>query len=360
MLMEKKAVRLFACSFASAVLMMAACLHLLNNAFAESGLTVSADHAAAASVLDLSHEGIWDIDDIKSRIAANPAAKIVILGDAPLSMENRKDLMQSFPAMDFEWSFSMYGIPVSSADSAVDLGKNKITKIEELMDYLDCLPNLKKVDMYASKLKEKQILALAQRYPDIRFGWTLVVCTFPVRTDALVFSMHRRGEPLYKSEDFRLLRFCPDIVALDLGHNRITDLTFLTSFPKLKILILADNKITDLSPLKELKDLEYLELFMNKITDVTPLAELEKLLDLNLCFNKVTDASPLLQLKRLERLWISRNELEQEQKEILRSGLPECSINFTAKMATWDGWRTHERFYIMRDILNTGIYRDWE
>jgi len=64
--------------------------------------------------------------------------------------------MQTFPAVDFEWSFTMYDIPISSTDEKIDLGKKKITKIEELMDYLDCLPNVKQVDMYKSRLEEKQ------------------------------------------------------------------------------------------------------------------------------------------------------------------------------------------------------------
>ena len=319
------------------------------------GVTVS----AADTSLDLSGQSIPDIEELKAALVKLPGLRKINLGNCSLTAAQMKDLLDSFPGVEFNWSFTMYDIPVNSTDTKIDLGKKKITKLDEFMGYLDCLPNLTQVDMFESRLKEKQVWTLYERYPDIKFGWTLTVCGFRVRTDDLTFSMHRRGEPLYKSKDFQLLTLCPNLLALDLGHNVITDLTFLESLPKLKILILADNHITDISSLAKLKDLQYLELFMNKITDVTPLADLTQLLDLNLCFNDITDATPLIANTKLERLWISRNELNDEQKDILLKALPGCTIDFTAKMATWDGWRTHDRFYAMRNILNTGIYEGW-
>jgi len=157
--------------------------------------------------------------------------------------------------------------------------------------------------------------------------------------------------------DFENLRYCPDLLALDLSHNEITDLSFLKYCPKLKILLLGDNDIVDISPIAGLKDLEYLELFKNKITDVSPLAELDKLIDLNICFNRIDDLTPLYHLTGLERLWIyNSNNYSKSQPvpksavEELQQALPGTHIDHTS-YSTLGGWREHPRHFVVRDIF---------
>ena len=337
------------------------------------GVVAAAETAAAGNIeiygvkangadteLDLSGHEIADVYELKKQLSAFLNLRRVNLDNCGLSTEDMRILLRSFPSVDFFWTFTMYDIPVSSTDTKVDLGAKRVGDIDTLIKYLDCLPNLKQFDMYKSKLREKQIWTLAERYPNIRFGWTLSICNISVRTDAIAYSMHTRLKPHYKSEDFRLLRFCPDLLAIDLGHNDITDISFLKNFPKLKILILAVNPITDISTLADLNDLEYVELFMNQITDISPLANKKKLLDLNLCRNKVKDITPLLSCTSLERVWISRNAFGEEEQAVLKEGLPNCKFNFTVYSSTDEGWREHKRYFVMRDILNNGVYKDWE
>ena len=62
------------------------------------------------------------------------------------------------------------------------------------------------------------------------------------------------------SKDIQVLKYCTDLQALDLGHQRITDLSVIGNYLKdLRILILADNKVSDVSPLANLKHLHYLQ-----------------------------------------------------------------------------------------------------
>ncbi len=62
---------------------------------------------------------------------------------------------------------------------------------------------------------------------------------------------------------------------------------------------LGSNKITDISPLSVLTNLSELDLGGNKITDISPLSGLNNLSELDLGGNKITDISPLSGLTNL-------------------------------------------------------------
>ena len=244
------------------------------------------------------------------------------------------------------------GIPVDQDTEYLDLGQTRVTQFTRLIQELEALPKLVQVDLFQSRPSEKQAFALQGALPEVRFGLTMHVAGFACRTDDVIFSMHRRGQPLYRSSAFSQLTLCPDMLALDLGHNRITDLGFLTKNPKLKYLILADNQIRDISPLSELKDLQYLELFMNQITDLSPLAGLTELVDLNLSHNQITDLTPLYGLYKLERIWLLKNGLSKEQVAALQEALPHAQIYNASYMSTGGGWREHPRYFAMRHTFD--------
>lgn len=253
-------------------------------------------------------------------------------------------------------SLLVNGIQAAPDTVYLDLGNAQIENFTQLAQELQALPMLEKVDLFAGRPNERQVWGLVEALPGVRLGLTMQVAGFRCRTDDIIFSMHRRGEPLYKSSAFEQLTLCPDMLALDLGHNIITDISFLKQNPKLKYLILADNRIMDLSPLSELKDLQYLEIFMNQVTDLSPLAGLTELVDLNLAYNQVTDLSPLYGLHKLERIWLSRNGLSKEQIAELQAALPQAHIHSTGYMSTGYGWREHPRFFAMRKTFDQGVF----
>lgn len=289
------------------------------------------------------------------------APDVIRVENGELPVETMAALMRSYPEARLDWGFTLYGQWVTSEDTSIDLDKKKVRDYEAFMAYLDCLPGLRKLDMYESRINEAQMETLSQRYPHIRFGWTLVIDTYRIRTDVTAFSTKKGNkEPYYKTKDFLVLKHCKDLVALDLGHNRIDDISFLENFPHMKILILADNRITDISVLEKLPELEYVELFMNQITDVTPLANLERLLDLNLCYNEIADPSPLYKLQNLERLWMSKNGLPQELTEEIAANMPNTHCEFSVRLSTQGGWREHPRYYTMANIFTKRAYRPWD
>ncbi len=325
-------------------------------------LCVSLGSAYAAAALDLTGQTFDGLPALMTAINEAGAPKTVDLTGVPMELEDRRALMAAFPDTSFEWIVDVYGLKVSSQEAYIDIGTKNVKSLDVLMDYLDCLPNIRRVDMYYRTVPQEYIPELSRRHPDIRFNYLVKFAGYHVRTEVSAFSTLKDGSPPYiKSEEFAPLKYLPDLQALDLGHNAITDLSFLYDLPNLKVLILAVNKITDITPIGSLKDLEYLELFMNDITDLSPLEGLDKLLDLNLCLNDVEDITPLLGLTSLERLWISRNKrLSDASKEQLRQALPNTEINFTTQMSTQGGWRTHPRYKVIRRMFYRRVYFPFE
>ena len=187
-------------------------------------------------------------------------------------------------------------------------------------------------------------------YPDIEIDWIVHLKRWNIKTNVTSFSVLIRQfdyEPIV-SEDLYVLKYCTKLEALDLGHQRITDISMLPEYaPNLKVLILSDNKITDISPLAKMKKLHYLELFINQITDISPLKECTELVDLNLCYNnKLADITPLYELKHLERIWLV-NVPAREQIEVLKENHPNAQIVNLGPGSTESGWRNHERYYAM-------------
>lgn len=255
-------------------------------------------------------------------------------------------------------TLEMYtGITVSKDATVLDLQDKNIVNMERLMGYLDQLPRLQKVDMFGSRLSMDQLYKLQARYPGVTFGVNFGYVKKAVSTLQTAFStMQTPEDQRYGHARFDHLQLMPHLLAMDLGHNAISDLSFLLKAPQLKVLILADNYITDLTPLAKLHDLEYLELFSNKFTDLTPLAGLSKLKDLNICYNKIDDVTPLLGLTQLERLWLPDRFLTAEQKAQLEAALPNTHILYEWSRSTSFGWRHHPRYTVIRKMFETGVY----
>jgi hypothetical protein len=180
-----------------------------------------------------------------------------------------------------------------------------------------------------------------------------------------------------------------NVIELDLGNNKLTDITPLAVLTDLKHLFLDYNQITDVTPLfaltglqqlylsgnplteeqieelqtalpntfiavdvspvilynNEITDADLVELIetgeipamvvsldlgINKITDVTPLAALVHLQILHLDENQITDVTPLFALTELQQLDLAYNPLTDEQIEEIRAALPDTQINFAA------------------------------
>lgn len=327
---------------------------------------------AEENVLDLSGSQSMTLQSVSAKIAeAGDVTEVNLTGvDMPLS--DRKALLKKYPDIHFRWKLDVFGAKVSSEDTTLDLYGHHVGSISKLMDYLDCLPGLEKVLMYNNYATIAEKEQLFYGYPHIFFGFRIPLQNlYDIRTETVSFSTLKNGSPPYvRSEQLWWVKMCPNLKALDLGHNSIKSLDWLTDAPKLKVLILACNSISDLTPLASQTELEYLELFINDITDISPLANLKQLKDLNLSFNSISDVTPLYDLPSLERLWLTMNEnIPQEQIDKLYELYPDAEIVLRSNGATGDiitdegnlpGWRTHPRYFTIYEIFNYGGFYDWD
>ena len=96
---------------------------------------------------------------------------------------------------------------------------------------------------------------------------------------------------------------------LELNKNRIVDVSPLSGLTRLTELRLGANQVVDVSPLSGLANLEQLDLWHNEIIDVTSLGVLSSLRSLHLGYNEIVDPSPLAALTNLENLAIWHNEI---------------------------------------------------
>ena len=254
-------------------------------------------------------------------------------------------LLCAFPALA-ELSYEDH----SFAEDAeyIDLEDLIVTDFASFADFLARFPNLKQVDMWGNKMTKEQCDFLASRFPEMRWGWTMIIrrgkCVHEVRTDFTSWStLHNNKSPHHSSEDFTVLKYCWNLMALDVGHNEVTNLDFLYDLPNLRVLIIACNQVEDITPIASLKKLEYAELFNNKIRDITPLTGLPHLMDLNICFNRISDLSPILTLPSLKRLWLYSHEKRDtiamgEQVNAIRTAFPELKMD-TTHYSTYGQWR---------------------
>lgn len=233
----------------------------------------------------------------------------------------------------------------------------------EVERYLAQNPDVREVRLFNSTLPREDMERLFDTYPEIFFGFTIRIATHTVRTDDTAFStLHHSHitdprDRYHTSEELSILRLCTRLKALDLGHNKLTELSFLSGLTDLKVLILSPNYgLKDVSQLSGLTRLEYLELFSTKATDVSALSGLTELRDLNLsCSYRLKDITCLYGLPRLERFWCGETPVPANQKKAMEELHPDCRCVWRGQ-PTNGGWRTHPRYDVIRQMFSGSRY----
>lgn len=269
------------------------------------------------------------------------------------------ELKEKLVGCDVVWHFDLCGINVSSNDNLIDMKRTKITDPDAFSDLLAYLPALEKIDMCGCGLSNKQMEVFMEQYPDIKFVWEIRFGHAPVfwtvRTDITCFST--LGKIRCNDEEIEpLLKYCTDLVALDLGHHNLSDISHLAKMKKLKVLILGDNRISDISALAELKELQYLELFTCQVKDMSPLAELPNLIDICIPDNPIEDVTPILSMKQAKMLWIAHCGLNAEERKAIADALPDCTISFFIKSNLCEKWRVTDRNIAIRKAFGNWQY----
>lgn len=315
--------------------------------------------------LDLSGKTV-DLSALSQVLQQLPELTTVNLEGQQVSFEQMDALTAAFPNIAFSFSFEVFSQQVTTKTTELDLNGAPLSSPDEIAEKLKYLPNLTKCDLSNCGLSNEQMEQLMAQFPAIQFVWIIKIGAWEVRTDITAFSKGNRtrfpndmgyftkvGKTNFYNEDIQVLKYCTDLVYLDLGHgNRISDVSVLSQLKKLKVLIVSMNKITDISPLAELKELECLEIYQNPITDISPVTQLPKLKYLNCSATLFTDITPLLGLKNLKMLWfITVRNVTKEQRQQLVEALPDCQICFKANSSGEGGWKLNPLYKEYQDAF---------
>ncbi len=313
-----------------------------------------------AESLDLTQAALSDTASLQSALMQFSALKSVDLQGQAIGFDEMDSLVAAFPDIAFSFSFELFSQQLTTAATRLELDGYPLSSPEEFASVMKYLPNLTYADLCGCGLTNGQMEQLIAHFPDVKFVWLVRIGAWEVRSDITAFSKGNRdefpngmgrltddGPTNFYNEDIEPLKYCTDLIYLDLGHgNRISDLSVLTNLKKLRVLIVSMNKIVDISPLAALTELECLEIYQNPITDISVVASLPKLKYLNCSSIKITDASPLHEMKQLEMLWFVHNLLiTKEQRQQLEAALPDCNICFSANSSGEGGW-TENGLYI--------------
>ncbi|MGN0375140.1 MAG: leucine-rich repeat domain-containing protein, partial [Butyrivibrio sp.] len=252
--------------------------------------------------------------------------------------------------------------------TSLDLSGRTVTNLDEFISQIEKLTSLTYIDMCDCGLTNEQMEVLMERFPNIKFVWKVTLGLWTIRTDCVAFSTLKDGTITYRltNDDVKVLKYCTDMVALDLGHNKVTDLSFLQYMPELRVLILVDNRvgdtaehyISDLSMLRYCPKLMYLEFFVGDVSDISVLGELKEMVDLNISYNPISDVTPLLNFPKLERLYLEHTNLTEEDYALLKETYPDAYIVYYGEGSVDQGWRTHERYYAMIDMFRNNYVHD--
>ncbi len=257
------------------------------------------------------------------------------------------ELAERLPGCEVTYTVDLGGVGVGNHDESAVLDGASLTA-GELIERLAWLPKLSRVDICPLKLPDADCIAVAEAYPEKDVVWTVHFGKWDVRTDATCFStlnIPNAQNVRYTDADFApLFKYCKRLVALDLGHNNIVDLSPLAGMKQLQVLILGDNTgILDVSPLAELTELRYLEYFMsNYPTDFSCLRSMTHMTDLCVGFCPgLKDISFLYDMPELETCWLPYDGFTAEQQAEARAARPDVRFLFhpTLVSSTSDGWR---------------------
>ncbi len=302
---------------------------------------------------------------ILDQIALFPNLVSVDLHGQKLTDEERIALITTFPEISFGWTVFYDGEEYDSSIKELDLSGKRMTEddLPELKSVIAQFSDLEIVNMCNCGLGNETLANFRQEIRTAKVVWRVYLGSrWSLRTDAIAFSVliiHYDYPRMY-SNNLHVLKYCPELLALDLGHQAISDISGICEWlPELRLLILADNQIWDISPLKNLKHLHYLELFLNRISDLSPLAELRELVDVNISYNPIGDITPLLNSPMMQRVWMESTYCGWNSVSLLKETYPDAKIVLIGSGSVDQGWRWgNARYEQMMDMWKNNYYGD--
>lgn len=297
-----------------------------------------------------------------------PAVKQLKLENPNASPEKLTELRKKYPQMKISWQVTIEDMTFDETTTEVDLTMVEITDLAEVERKLSCLPELETVTfglcgvdepkwknsrskLVASPIENEDLAAYRDRVrEDYKVIWTVRLGpSIALRTDADNFMPNHFGVGQLPDSYAYNLRYCEEMVCLDVGHMTLTDISFVEYMPNLKYLILAWTEVKYIEPIRTCKNLVFLELDNSTIRDLSPLVDCTALEDLNLG-NTFCDVTPILEMTWLKNVYFILGSPASAYK--VSQAIPTAHVVATGTATVGGGWRRLPNYYAMRDCLH--------
>lgn len=304
--------------------------------------------------LELEHAGYAELS---SGLAGMSALKTLTLIDPKATGEELVKLREEYPGIEIHWTVSWNGQALTDDMTEVDISNQPLASIEEAKTLAAYFPELQKLIVESKGIPNEDMAAFREEMrSSYKVVWTVYFspkCC--ARTDDTYFMPIKQGEYYFMESYIYDLRYCEDMVAIDLGHHSVKTIEFVEYMPHLKYLVLAHTQVRDISPISSCKELVFLELDWSLVTDYSPLLGCTALEDLNLGLTW-GDPEPVCKMTWLKHLWwVDRGTAVQL---VVQEALPDTQLMFVADATVANGWRDLPNYYAMRDELGM-YYMPW-
>ena len=266
-------------------------------------------------------------------------------------------LSQSNPALNISWEAEVCGVLCSSEAEELDLSEAKVESLSDMEAALDYFPNVKTVFLGKCGIANEKLAELREeKREQYKLVWTVELGKkLTARTDDTTFMPVREHVYYFNDEEAYNLRYCQEMVCIDIGHMSIHNIDFVKDMPNLEYLILAHTQLTHIEPISTCKKLKFLELDWSPIRDLSPLVGCTALEDLNLG-NTFASFEPVKEMTWLKNLWVINCGGGVAYK--MSQALPETKVQGSGKATVDSGWRDLPNYYAMRDLLGMH-YMSW-
>lgn len=297
-----------------------------------------------------------------------PVVNQLKLENPNASPEKLTALRKKYPQMKISWQVTIGDLTFDEDTTDVDLTMVEITDLAEVERKLNCLPELETVTfglcgmddpqwgnsrskLAASPIENEDLAAYRDRVREnYKVAWTLRLGPkIALRSDADNFMPNHFGVGQLPDSYAYNLRYCEDMVCLDVGHMTLTDISFVEYMPNLKYLILAWTEVKYIEPIRTCKNLVFLELDNSTIRDLSPLVGCTALEDLNLG-NTFCDVTPILEMTWLKNVYFILGSPASAYK--VSQAIPTAHVVATGTATVGGGWRRLPNYYAMRDCLH--------
>ena len=266
-------------------------------------------------------------------------------------------LSQNNPQMEVTWEAEVCGVLCASERDELDLSKAKVTDFAEMEASLDYFPNVKTVFLGKCGIDNETLAALREEKRDqYKLVWTVQLGEkLTARTDDTTFMPVRENVYYFNDKEAYNLRYCEDMVCIDIGHMSIHNIDFVEYMPNLTYLILAHSQLQYIDPISSCKNLKFLELDWSPLRDLSPLVGCTALEDLNLG-NTFASFEPIKEMTWLKNLWVINCSGGTVYK--MSQALPDTKVQGSGAATVDSGWRDLPNYYKMRDLLGMH-YMSW-